>query len=273
MATVAVVFKNLGLNGIPAYGISFSDELITVMPSDLPIQVYGFSFPGGYYLGVWDEELMVTLVPMSGAIPVPDGLALTIDGGVLLYGGVIGPVPIPPLPAPIVIPDMATELEAVIAAILRITKNKVSTFSVGGRQVAFEGVAMLDALYLRQQFLTAKIARAEKSNKGIRTRYGIAASVLLCLFSPALTIADGPTKETLTAQLTTVQATMALQDANFERGKLMMENAQMKYQTLQGQEQELKEKIADLEKNHKDEVKPALSAVPAQADEPAPGGQ
>jgi orotidine-5'-phosphate decarboxylase len=72
-----------------------------------------------------------------------------------------------------VIPDVATELEAVIAAILRITKNKVSTFSVGGRQVAFEGVAMLEALYWRQQFLDAKIARAQKSNKGMRTRYGV----------------------------------------------------------------------------------------------------
>jgi hypothetical protein len=264
MATVTLIFKNLGLNGTPAYEVSFSEELITMVPSILPIQVIGFSFPGGYYLGVWDEVLMVTLVPISGAILVPDGLALTLDGGILSYAGVTGPVVIPPLPSPIVIPDMATELEAVIAAILRITKNKVSTFSVGGRQVAFEGVAMLDALYLRQQFLTAKIARAQKSNKGIRTRYGIAASMVLCLLSPALTTADGPNKELLTAQLTTVQATMALQDANFERGKLLMENAQMKYQTLQGQEQDLKEKIADLEKNHKDEAQPA---------EPAPAGQ
>jgi hypothetical protein len=118
---------------------------------------------------------MVTLVPISGAIPVPEGLALTIDGGVLLYGGVTGPVVIPPLPSPIVIPDATTELEAVIAAILRITKNKVSTFSVGGRQVAFEGVVMLDALYLRQQFLTAKIARAQKSNSGMRMRTGVVA--------------------------------------------------------------------------------------------------
>jgi hypothetical protein len=175
VTTVNIIFKNLGVNGIAAYGVSFSDELITVFLADLPYQVTGFSFPEAYYLGVWDSALMVTLVPISGAIPVPDGLALTIEGGMLIYGGVTGPVVIPPLPKPIVIPDMATELEAVIAAILRITKNKVSTFSVGGRQVAFEGVAMLDALYLRQQFLTAKIARAQQSQKGMRTRYGVIA--------------------------------------------------------------------------------------------------
>jgi hypothetical protein len=273
MASTTLVFKNLGLNGIPAYGVSFSDELITVFTASPPYQVTGFSFPNGYYLGVWDSELMVTLVPISAAIPVPDGLALTIDGGVLIYAGVTGPVIIPPLPTPIVIPDTAIELEAVIAAILRITKNKVSTFSVGGRQVAFEGVAMLDALYLRQQFLTAKIARAEKSNKGIRTRYGVAATVTCLLLCSSLSPADGPTKETLTAQLTTVQATMALQDSNFERGKLLMENAQMKYQTLQGQEKDLKAKIAELEKDHKDEAQPPARADAAGGAEPASGGQ
>jgi hypothetical protein len=264
MATTTLIFHNLGLNGIPAYGVSFSEELITVVAADAPVQVYGFSFPGGYYLGVWDGELMVTLVPISGAIPVPAGLALTIEGGILVYGGVTGPVVIPPLPSPIIIPDAATELEAVIAAILRITKNTVSTFSVGGRQVAFEGVAMLDALYLRQQFLTAKLARAQQRHPGIRTRAGVAATVALCLLSASFTAADGPNKDTLTAQLTTVQATMALQDANFERGKLLMENAQLKYQTLQGQEQDLKAKLAELENTHPAEAQPAA---------PAPGGQ
>jgi hypothetical protein len=175
VTTVNIVFKNLGLNGVPTYGVSFSEELITVFMANPPYQVTGFSFPSGQYLGVWDTEIMVTLVPISAAIPVPDGLALTIEGGILMYAGVTGPVVIPPLPKPIVIPDMATELEAVIAAILRITTNKVSTFSVGGRQVAFEGVAMLDALYLRQQFLTAKITRAQQSQKGMRTRYGVMA--------------------------------------------------------------------------------------------------
>jgi hypothetical protein len=76
--------------------------------------------------------------------------------------------------------------------------------------------------------------------------------------------ADGPTKEMLTAQLTTIQATMALQDANFERGKLLMENAQLKYHTLQEQEKDLKDQLADLDKAHTDEAQPAA---------PAPGGQ
>ncbi len=69
--------------------------------------------------------------------------------------------------------QISTELEQINLAILRITESKVSTFSTGGRQVAFEGAGKLEALYKRQQYLEAQLSRLERGGAGIPVRYGV----------------------------------------------------------------------------------------------------
>lgn len=71
--------------------------------------------------------------------------------------------------------QIETELTAVNAAILRITEQKTSTYSVQSRQVAFEGAGKLDALYKRQQYLEAQLSRLQANGgvPGIRLRYGV----------------------------------------------------------------------------------------------------
>lgn len=71
--------------------------------------------------------------------------------------------------------QIETELATINAAILRITENKVSSFSTGGRQVAFEGALKLEQLYTRQQYLEAQLARLNSTGGrgGIPVRYGV----------------------------------------------------------------------------------------------------
>lgn len=47
------------------------------------------------------------------------------------------------------------ELAVVRTAILRISGEPVSSFTVGGRQVASEGVGKLEAMYMRERDLMA----------------------------------------------------------------------------------------------------------------------
>jgi hypothetical protein len=69
--------------------------------------------------------------------------------------------------------QIQTELDAILLAILRITESKVSTFSTGGRQVAFEGAGKLEALYKRQSYLESELARMNRGVSGIPVRYGV----------------------------------------------------------------------------------------------------
>ncbi len=69
--------------------------------------------------------------------------------------------------------QITAELEQITLAILRITESKVSTFSTGGRQVAFEGAGKLEALYKRQQYLEAQLTRINAGGGGIRVRPGV----------------------------------------------------------------------------------------------------
>ncbi len=73
--------------------------------------------------------------------------------------------------------------------------------------------------------------------------------VLMFLLLSSVSLAETG-KETLEARLQAVQAQISLQESNFERGRLMQENAQMRYEPLKKAEEELKKEIADLEKVH-----------------------
>lgn len=62
------------------------------------------------------------------------------------------------------------ELAEVRAAILRITGEQTASFTVGGRQVAAEGVNKLQALYDREERLLALREQVEKD--GISSKPG-----------------------------------------------------------------------------------------------------
>lgn len=71
--------------------------------------------------------------------------------------------------------QIETELTVVNAAILRVTEQKVASYSVTGRQNAFEGAGKLTALYARQQYLENQLARLTRNGGvgGIRVRPGV----------------------------------------------------------------------------------------------------
>lgn len=93
MANINIYFKNQGSGPLPSYLVSFGPYLYEVYEdvAHPSWDVTGWVFPGGFYVGIWDGLLLVTLDVISGAVAPPTTLLLTIeDSSRLVYAGFAG---------------------------------------------------------------------------------------------------------------------------------------------------------------------------------------